>query len=300
MKFNILNYIPGFRSKNTINTTLAVTYYVLVLILGYPSISIILMGLTLPAFCFFFNDIIKIIIDKRFNKNEFTIIAILSLVFIASSYYGTKDFSNYINKKNENNIHEKNYSPNQREFESEVEYEQKIENRNIENPEMNLYFYPAVVDKIIDAKTIIIRRDNSIELETIKLLGISLENEKIDKDSTLSYSRNLLKGRRVFLEKDSTEKDEEGNSLFYLWLNQPKSKNITKEDVEDLMFNAQLVKNGYVDSEFYPPNIKYLDWFDEFENTAKENKWGIWADTNDVFSNEESIPDYTKEIVPTN
>lgn len=298
---NIFRYIPGFRSGNFINMTFAAVYYVLVLILGYPSIPLIIMGLSFPAVLLYIYDLIKMLVTGNFDIKKIIPLAAASLIFALSSFFGMKDFANYFEKKTIDKDTGEEKPINKRPFESEEEYEEKLKDEEKSNPELDAYFVPATVDRIIDAETIVIVRENSIELETVKLLGIAAPEISPDGDAsdfhaetTLSYARNLLKGRKVFLETDSTAKDSEGNYLFYLWLKQPKSANVTKNDVSEMMYNAQLVQNGYARSVFYPPNIKYNDWFDEFQETAKENGWGLWSDVNiDESGNEKAVPDYT-------
>ena len=77
-------------------------------------------------------------------------------------------------------------------------------------------------------------------------------------------NRNLVEGRKVYLEKDIEDKDEHGRLLRYVWVN-------------DTMVNAELVKLGYAYSYSYPPNVKYQAYFLQLEKEAREQKLGLWG-----------------------
>jgi len=77
-------------------------------------------------------------------------------------------------------------------------------------------------------------------------------------------NRNLVEGKKVYLEKDVEDKDEYGRLLRYVWL-------------DNIMVNAELVKLGYAYSYSYPPNTKYQQYFLQLEKEAREQKLGLWS-----------------------
>ena len=74
---------------------------------------------------------------------------------------------------------------------------------------------------------------------------------------------NLVKGKKVRLEKDVEDKDKYGRLLRYVW-------------VDNIMVNAELVRLGYAHSYSYPPNLKYQTYFLQMEREAREHKQGLW------------------------
>jgi micrococcal nuclease len=77
-------------------------------------------------------------------------------------------------------------------------------------------------------------------------------------------NRNLVEGRKVHLEADVEDKDDNGRLLRYVWL-------------DNTMVNAELVKLGYAYSYSYPPNVKYQVYFLQLEREAREQKLGLWS-----------------------
>ncbi len=77
-------------------------------------------------------------------------------------------------------------------------------------------------------------------------------------------NRNLVEGKKVYLEKDVEDKDDNGRLLRYVWL-------------DNIMVNAELVKLGYAYSYSYPPNTKYQQYFLQLEKEAREQKLGLWS-----------------------
>lgn len=77
-------------------------------------------------------------------------------------------------------------------------------------------------------------------------------------------NRNLVEGKKVYLEKDVEDKDANGRLLRYVWL-------------DNTMVNTELVKLGYAYSYSYPPNVKYQAYFLQLEKEARKQKLGLWS-----------------------
>ena len=118
----------------------------------------------------------------------------------------------------------------------------------------------VLVTRVIDGDT--------IEIEGgyhVRYIGIdaSEKGEPFYGEAT-EANRNLVEGKKVYLEKDVEDKDDNGRLLRYVWL-------------DNTMVNAELVKLGYAYSYSYPPNTKYQQYFLQLEKEAREQKLGLWS-----------------------
>ena len=43
------------------------------------------------------------------------------------------------------------------------------------------------------------------------------------------------------------------------------------------MVNKLLLKEGYAQVSTYPPNVKYVDEFNQIQRIARENNKGLWS-----------------------
>ena len=78
-------------------------------------------------------------------------------------------------------------------------------------------------------------------------------------------NRALVEGKKVRLEYDVQKQDKYGRTLAYVYL-------------EDGTFvNAELVKQGYAQVATYPPNVKYVDLFQKYQQEAQKEKRGLWG-----------------------
>ena len=84
------------------------------------------------------------------------------------------------------------------------------------------------------------------------------------------FTRQLCEGKPVRLEFDVRKSDRYGRSLAYVYL-------------EDGTFiNAKIVEEGYGQVMTIPPDVKFADYFLKLERQARENRRGLWADTNNM------------------
>jgi len=119
---------------------------------------------------------------------------------------------------------------------------------------------PVLVTRVIDGDT--------IEIEGgyyVRYIGIDApeKGEPFYGEAT-EANRNLVEGKKVYLEKDVEDKDEYGRLLRYVW-------------VDNTMVNAELVRLGYAYSYSYPPNTKYQAYFLQLEKEAREQRLGLWS-----------------------
>ncbi len=66
------------------------------------------------------------------------------------------------------------------------------------------------------------------------------------------------------LERDVSERDRFGRLLRYVY-------------VDGILVNAELVREGYAETLFYPPDTRYASCFAALEVEAQESRRGMWA-----------------------
>ena len=93
-----------------------------------------------------------------------------------------------------------------------------------------------------------------------------------------SRGRNeaLVGARQVVLEKDTSNTDQFGRLLRYVWMNDP------YDDRGWVLINRELVRLGFADAKHYPPDLHYQDTLDAAEDEARAADLGIWADPTPV------------------
>ena len=77
-------------------------------------------------------------------------------------------------------------------------------------------------------------------------------------------NRELVEGKEVRLERDVSQTDKYGRLLRYVW-------------VDNLLVEAELVRQGLARAKAYPPDTKYQDYLEQMEEEAREAGRGMWA-----------------------
>ncbi len=119
------------------------------------------------------------------------------------------------------------------------------------------------VTRVIDGDTIVVSGECHVRYIGINAPEIHPSPEPYGTEAWQA-NRALVEGKRVRLEKDTSETDKYGRLLRYVYAG-------------DTLVNAELVRLGYARARAYPPDIKYQDYLKEMENEAKESHRGIWA-----------------------
>lgn len=150
-------------------------------------------------------------------------------------------------------------------------------------PQKKLYnFEKAVVERVVDGDTIVVKRQNGVS-EKIRMVLVNTPETKHPKKGVeyfgkeaSAYTKKMLPaGKAVYLEKDVSERDRYSRLLRYVWVNEPTSKIDTKV-LKNNCFNAMLLANGFAQVSVFPPDVKYVNEFRQIEKTAKDNNVGLW------------------------
>lgn len=109
---------------------------------------------------------------------------------------------------------------------------------------------------------------DTIQLDTndaISFLGLKVDNAYENKAA--GYVKNLLAGKKVWLEYDELDTDDSGRIVAYVYM-------------EDGTFlNARVLAEGYAREASALPNVKYQNALQTAQQKAKSVKKGLWAGT---------------------
>ncbi len=120
------------------------------------------------------------------------------------------------------------------------------------------------VGRVLDGDTF--ELNNS---KKVRLIGInSPERGEIYYDESRRKLKDLIEGKKVFMEKDKEEKDRYGRLLRYVYL-------------EEEMVNLLMVENGYAIHYLFEPNTFYGNLFENAEKSAMESESGLWSFVSD-------------------
>lgn len=145
-----------------------------------------------------------------------------------------------------------------------------------ENPS-NLNAFDAKVESVIDGDTIKVYINDKVETVRFLLVDTPETNHpRLGKqpfgEDAKEFTKAMLEGKTVQLEKDVSDRDKYGRLLYYVYVD-------GKSVQEELLKNG-LARVAYV----YAPNTKYVDRYYEIQKEAQQQEIGIW-----------SIENYAKE-----
>jgi micrococcal nuclease len=152
------------------------------------------------------------------------------------------------------------------EFEEQIEKEKSFE-KTFEENEEDL----VLIEKVIDGDTVEIeggKRVRYIGIDTPETVDPRKPVQCYGKEAS-NRNKQLVEGKKVYLEKDISDTDKYGRLLRYIWLPSVSSG-------QAVLVNEVLVKEGYAYSSAYPPDIKYQERFDKAQRYAQKNNNGMW------------------------
>lgn len=142
-------------------------------------------------------------------------------------------------------------------------------------------FKKVVVTKHIDGDTVYVTDSTGKEYK-VRFIGVDCpeikkpnKKEEFYAKNASDYTKSRLLGETIYIEKDVSETDKYDRLLRYVWIEVPINRN--EEEVKNKMFNAKLLLEGYAQVMTYPPDVKYLDNFNKFQESAKNKKMGLWS-----------------------
>ncbi|MBN1877755.1 MAG: thermonuclease family protein, partial [Anaerolineae bacterium] len=126
----------------------------------------------------------------------------------------------------------------------------------------------AQVLEIVDGDTIKVEMDG--QPFTVRYIGIDtpeLQSQDWQATEAMNANRALVEGQTVYLVADTSETDQYGRLLRYVYL-------------EDGTFvNAELVEQGVAIVSTYPPDVAYESVFIAAQKQASTAKRGVWQPT---------------------
>ncbi len=135
----------------------------------------------------------------------------------------------------------------------------------------------AVVERVVDGDTIVVKIDG--ESQRVRFIGVDTpesvapEEERNTEEGDLAseHTKSLLpEGAHVWLEKDTSDTDQYGRLLRYVWLAIPDDPN-SESEVRAKMINAQLVADGWAEAKSYRPDTKWDELFAKIQEEATNN-----------------------------
>lgn len=130
-------------------------------------------------------------------------------------------------------------------------------------------FPQATVERVIDGDTIIVSIGG--RRERVRYIGIDAPEVASNGGRTECYgpeavtrNKELVAGRVVELEKDQSETDRFGRLLRYVY-------------VDDMMVNAELVRQGFARAVRYPPDTRHAELLERLEREARTARRGLWG-----------------------
>ncbi|MFS0822286.1 thermonuclease family protein [Bacillus sp. 1P02SD] len=133
----------------------------------------------------------------------------------------------------------------------------------------------VIVSRVVDGDTVELSDGRKIRLVGVNTPESTTRHEVYGKEAS-NYTTSQLEGKKVWLQKDVSDKDRYNRYLRLIWISVP-SNVMNESEIRSKMFNAQLVLNGYAEPSTYPPDVTYSDYFVKFAREARANGIGLWA-----------------------
>lgn len=130
--------------------------------------------------------------------------------------------------------------------------------------------FDAEVVSVVDGDTIKVKINGKVESVRFLLVDTPETNhprlgEQPFGQEAKAFTKKMLEGKTVQLEKDVSERDKYGRLLYYVYVD-------GKSVQEELLRNG-LARVAYV----YVPNTKYVDRYYEIQKEAQKKGIGIWS-----------------------
>lgn len=143
-------------------------------------------------------------------------------------------------------------------------------------------YQKAIVTDVVDGDTIKVKIDGRkyklrlILIDTPELSDSNKEIADLGKKAS-RFTKKMLKGKNVYLEKDVSDTDKYDRLLRYVWLKEPKHP-LEEKELYQYCFNSVLLEKGYAQLSTHPPDVAYADYFKTRVKLARKKKVGLYAE----------------------
>lgn len=135
-------------------------------------------------------------------------------------------------------------------------------------------FVAAYVASVADGDTITLSDGTAVRLIGVNTPETFGEVELYGAEAK-AYTKKMLEGRKVYLEKDTSETDSYGRLLRYVWLELPEK--VDDEAIGEHLFNALLAEGGYAQPYEFPPDTRYAKRIMDISKAARNEGKGLWG-----------------------
>ncbi|MDY6065815.1 MAG: thermonuclease family protein [Finegoldia sp.] len=148
-------------------------------------------------------------------------------------------------------------------------------------PSSDENYQQALVTKVADGDTVTVKilakeyKVRMIGVNTRELSHYGKPEEFYAKEAA-DFTEDQLLNKIVYLQKDTSDTDQYGRLLRYVWLKKPESAFPSKAEIQKNMYNAILVEEAYAEAKAYPPDTRYENIFASLEETPRLRGEGMW------------------------
>ncbi len=133
----------------------------------------------------------------------------------------------------------------------------------------------ATVVAVVDGDTIRVRFTDG-HTDTVRYIGIDTPETRDPRttvecfgEAASAKNAELVGGRVVELERDTSERDKYDRLLRYVW--------VTGADGATRHANAELVQWGFAAATSYPPDVRHQERFRSLQQAAQDQRLGLWG-----------------------
>ena len=146
----------------------------------------------------------------------------------------------------------------------------------------------AVVCEIIDGDTLCV--EIADKRQTVRLTGINTpESSHADEKKNTPEGRRAAEhlaaivhiGDVVYLQKDTSHADKDGNLLRFVWSAKPNSFTDVNE-IKAKMLNGRMLTDGYAMAHKFKPDDAYFNIFRALQLDAYHSERGLWDEGADL------------------
>jgi micrococcal nuclease len=122
---------------------------------------------------------------------------------------------------------------------------------------------PCTVSRVVDGDTFYCA--DGLKVRLIGLDAPERAQGRAGREATAGLRRLLPVGTQLRLELDVTPRDRYRRTLAYAWR-------------DSVLVNERLIREGWAFLLTVPPNVKYVDRFEQAQRAARTEKAGLWRE----------------------